>query len=181
MHGYPIYATWAGGPTDDRLLAFLTEITRWLAGGAAVLFSEFGLPTVPAEQDGQASPPMLVTETAAAAYTDRALNGLHAAGATGAMLWCANDYGPELWRDPPFDVAHHERHFGLWRSDRSPKAALAAVARHRGLMVLEPAAPTWIDIEPAEFYTPSGSHLARLYGRYGAAKHGEPRRPQPGG
>ena len=44
MHGYPIYAPWASGPTDEHLLGFLTEVTRWLGGGADVLFSEFGLP-----------------------------------------------------------------------------------------------------------------------------------------
>jgi hypothetical protein len=28
MHGYPIYARWADGPTDDLLLPFLARITR---------------------------------------------------------------------------------------------------------------------------------------------------------
>ena len=45
MHGYPIYADWAEGGTDDRLVPFLAEVTRWLGGGRDVLFSEFGLPT----------------------------------------------------------------------------------------------------------------------------------------
>ena len=31
MHGYPIYARWADGPTDERLLPFLADVTRWLA------------------------------------------------------------------------------------------------------------------------------------------------------
>lgn len=30
MHGYPIYAPWSQGPTDEHLLGFLTEVTRWL-------------------------------------------------------------------------------------------------------------------------------------------------------
>ena len=45
MHGYPIYARWADGPTDEQLLPFLADITRWLGGGRDVVFSEFGLPT----------------------------------------------------------------------------------------------------------------------------------------
>ena len=45
MHGYPIYARWADGPTDDELLSFLTRVTSWLGGGRDVLFTEFGLPT----------------------------------------------------------------------------------------------------------------------------------------
>ena len=45
MHGYPIYAHWADGPTDEHLLPFLAHVTRWLGEGRDVLFSEFGLPT----------------------------------------------------------------------------------------------------------------------------------------
>ncbi len=45
MHGYPGYATWADGPTDERVLPFLARLTRWLGGGADVLFAEFGVPT----------------------------------------------------------------------------------------------------------------------------------------
>ena len=63
MHGYPIYATWADGPLDPHLVPFLACITRWLGGGADVLFSEFGLPTVAA--GGAAGPvdgPALVPE-----------------------------------------------------------------------------------------------------------------------
>jgi endo-1,4-beta-mannosidase len=45
MHGYPIYARWAAGPTDEHLPPFLAHMTRWLGGGCDVLFSEFGLPT----------------------------------------------------------------------------------------------------------------------------------------
>ena len=42
MHGYPGYADWSCGPTDEHLVPFLAEITGWLAGGAPVLFEEFG-------------------------------------------------------------------------------------------------------------------------------------------
>lgn len=166
MHGYPIYAPWAAGPTDEHLLGFLTAVTSWLGNGADVLFSEFGLPTSieSSHRDGES---MLVDEQTAADYTDRALRGLRLAGATGAMLWCANDYIPAIWNDPPLDEATHERSFGLWRSDGSPKPSVDVVAAHRGLEVL--AALTdrpWIDIEPREFYTGRRSHLPRLYQQY---------------
>lgn len=168
MHGYPIYAPWASGPTDDRLLGFLTRITRWLGGDTNVLFSEFGLPTIPPGVAAGSSP-MLVEEQVSAAYTARALHEIRQAGATGAMLWCANDYPPAVWADPPFDTAHHERHFGQWRPDGSPKPAVATIAAYQGsdIMETEPEL-AWIDIEPAEFYRAGGSHLARLYGRYRA-------------
>ncbi len=45
MHGFPIYAAWSVGSTDDLTLPFLAEVTRWLANGAPILFEEFGLPT----------------------------------------------------------------------------------------------------------------------------------------
>ncbi len=164
MHGYPIYAPWANGSTDEVLLGFLTEITRWLGDGAPVLFSEFGLPTSPT---APVAPTMIVEEATAAAYTDRALHQLRAAGATGAMVWCANDYATEVWNDVPFDTAHHERHFGMWRQDGSAKPALGSIKSHRGLQLIEPDAERpWIDIDPAEFFTPDGSQLARLYQRY---------------
>src|SRR5581483_10738816 len=82
MHGYPIYARWADGPTDERLLAFLVRITRWLGAGRDVLFSEFGLSTYrradPRSVDGESS--LLVDEDAAAAYTAKALEALRCAG-----------------------------------------------------------------------------------------------------
>jgi hypothetical protein len=171
MHGYPIYASWAQGPTDEHLLAFLTEVTRWLGGGSDVLFSEFGLPTFRrGEQPTGEFGSMLVEERAAATYTDRALHALRGAGATGAMLWCYGDYSPAIWPAPPLDEATHERFFGLWRADGSPKPSVAAAAPHRGLEKVAVADDRpWIDIAPEEFYIDGGSHLARLYRRYRAS------------
>jgi endo-1,4-beta-mannosidase len=168
MHGYPIYAPWASGPTDEHLLGFLTRVTRWLGGGADVVFTEFGLPTS-ADSDGADSgaQSMLVDEATAAAFTDRALVNLRLAGAIGAMLWCANDYHPSIWDDPPLDEATHERSFGLWRADGSPKPSVATVRAASRLDVKrDPDELAWIDMETDEFYTNGGSHLARLYRRY---------------
>src|SRR5438045_8473932 len=96
MHGYPIYARWADGPTDDRLLPFLARVTCWLGEGRKLLFSEFGLPTYrPGDPTGHglrtASTPA-AEEAAAAAYTTRALEALRRAGCLGAMLWGYSDY-----------------------------------------------------------------------------------------
>lgn len=172
MHGYPIYATWAEGPTDEQVLPFLAHLTSWLGGGAEVLFSEFGLPTFrptgprPAGDD-RGSAFMLVEEGAAAAYTGRALSELQAAGCLGAMLWCFADYAPSTWVDPPLDEAIHERSFGLWRADGSPKPSVAAVeafvdAERQG----RPRDLDWIDIKPEQFTASPGLHLLRLYRRY---------------
>jgi endo-1,4-beta-mannosidase len=176
MHGYPIYARWAHGPTDDELLPFLARVTHWLGDGRDVLFTEFGLPTYrrgdPHEQRAGAT--RLVEEEAAAEYTTAALEGLRRSGCPGAFLWCFSDYDPALWQQPPFDLAPHERTFGLWRIDGSPKPAVAAVAAFVGAERCSPGyADAWIDIDRDEFRVDPGLQLPRLYRRYRAQSRDE--------
>ncbi len=172
MHGYPIYAPWAEGPTDEHVLPFLAELTSWLGGGADVLFSEFGLPTHGESDPGSErtrpeSSVVIVEEQAAAAYTERALVALHAAGCIGAMLWCYTDYAVSIWDEPPLDTAVHERAFGLWRADGSAKPSVAAAAAFDGITrVARPHDRDWLDLEPDEFYASPGLHVPRLYRRY---------------
>ncbi len=172
MHGYPIYAAWADGPTDEQLLPFLALITSWLGRRRDVLFSEFGLPTYRAGDSGGelarelASFP-LIEETTAAAYMGRALTAIHGAACSGAMMWCYTDYDPGVWAKPPFDEAVHERSFGLWRADGSPKPALAAIQAFVGTARIESTDDhAWLDIHPDEFYAQPMLHLSRLYRRY---------------
>lgn len=164
MHGYPAYTTWVDGPTDDRLLPFLALLTRWLAGGADILFEEFGLPTGP---PGGTGPATLTTESEAAAYTGRALDGLHRSGCAGALLWCFADYAPALHHRPPFDEAVHERTFGLWRADGSAKPAVAEITARVGrARMAPPVVAGWLDIGIDEFAADRRRHLARLYRQY---------------
>jgi endo-1,4-beta-mannosidase len=172
IHGYPIYADWAEGPTDEQLLPFLAHITGWLGQGCDVLFSEFGLPTYrsgdrTAEQALRRSSSPLVEEQAAAAYTERALVALRAAGCAGAMLWCYTDYDAAVWEKPPLDLAVHERSFGLWRADGSAKPSVAAIAAFAGAVRIDsPATTNWIDIDTDEFFVDPAVQLPRLYRRY---------------
>jgi len=172
MHGYPIYARWAEGPTDEHLLPFLAHLTRWLGGGVDVLFSEFGLPTYrrvdrEGERARRESAVVLVEEEAAATYTERALAALRGAGCTGAMVWCYTDYVQTIWAEPPLDCAVHERSFGLWRADGSHKPSVEVVEVFAGVdKVAASDGYEWIDIEPNEFYTVPGVQIARLYDRY---------------
>ncbi len=168
MHGYPIYAAWAESDTDEHVLPFLAHITRWLGEGSDVLFSEFGVPTIhsfsPTEPGGGSS---LIEEEAAAAYIQRALRVLHEAGCMGAMTWCYTDYSEELWGKAPFDEARHERFFGVWRADGSPKPSLGAIKNFAGTRRLASSPDcTWIDIGPNEFYLEPLVQLQRLYRRY---------------
>jgi endo-1,4-beta-mannosidase len=175
MHGYPIYADWAADPTDELVLPFLASVTSWLSGGKDVLFAEFGLPTYrrgdpDLQRHRQASSSALIEEREAAAYIERGLRALHKRGTTGAMLWCYADYDPLIWHEPPFDLAVHERFFGLWRADATPKPAVAEVAAYSGRTRVRPADDwRWIDLDPAEFYQHPRAHLARLYSRFRGA------------
>src|SRR5262249_32962364 len=126
---------------------------------------------------------VLVEEQAAAAYIDRALSALLDSGCTGALVWCHADYVPEIWQRPPLDVATHERSFGMWRADGSPKpvlsavgkfAALGAAPRTHAAQLLDDA---WIDVDPATFYRAPGSNLPRLYRRYCEARLSSPAPP----
>lgn len=172
MHGYPIYAPWARSSTDEALVPFLSRVTRWLGGGADVLFSEFGLPTYrdgdPAgERARAASASPLIEETEAAGYVGRVLPGLHRAGATGAMLWCYSDYEPATFAYPPLDEAIHERSFGLWRADGTPKPAVEVVKAFAGRTRLPPPdAEPWIDIDAQRYWRRPEVELPRLYERY---------------
>ena len=172
MHGYPLYARWADGATDEQVLPFLAHVTRWLGGDRELMFSEFGLPTYrrgdPAgESASRESAFPLVEEQVAAAYTERALAALRKAGCAGAMLWCYSDYVPATWGEPPLDAAVHERFFGLWRADGSPKPAVAAVEAFAGAeRFAAPGKRAWIDIEPHEFFAEPAVQLPRLYARY---------------
>jgi endo-1,4-beta-mannosidase len=168
MHGYPIYARWANGPTDEQLLPFLTRITRWLGEGRDVLFSEFGLPTsgcADPNRSAEGESSLLVDEDAAAAYTARALEALRRAGCVGAMLWCYSDYSAALWESPPLDLAQHERTFGLWRVDGSPKPSVAVLEAFVGAERCDGDREPWIDIEPDEYWRDPSRQLRRLYRR----------------
>jgi len=172
MHGYPIYADFAAGPTDARVLPFLGLVTRWL-GGCEVLFAEFGVPASPTEgfdadraQSSASVIPLLEAENAAA-FTRSAIEKLREFGFLGALLWCYADYAEALWSRPPLDEAAHERWFGLWSADGSPKRAVDEIHRFQGL----PRAPqqwdlAWIDVDADEFYTLPRQHLSRLYRRF---------------
>ena len=170
MHGYPIYADWAAGPTDSELVPFLAEVTRWLASGAPVLFEEFGAPTTPADAPVEG----LLDEAAAAAYTGRVLDGLRAVGCRGAFLWCFSDYASDLASVAPFDAAPHELGFGLWRADGTAKPAVAEVTSRAGAACIAPGSPAdWLDIDADTFAEDRRHHLRRLYGRFRASR-GQP-------
>ena len=108
-------------------------------------------------------------ETEAAGYVARTLDALRNCGTIGALLWCFADYHPDLFEQPPLDLATHERTFGLWRADQTPKPAVAEVAARRGqTCVAPPTTRPWLDVTVEEFAADRRTQLIRLYGRYRA-------------
>ena len=165
MHGYPIYTSWCRSPTDPELVAFLTDITRWL-GGKDVLFAEFGAATRDGDPESERGPSPLLTEDEAGRYIQSAFARLHAAGAVGGMVWCYTDYDRAIWSEPPLDRAPHERHFGVWRADGTPKPAAAALREWSGRPRVAPAPVSWSEIDRTEFYRARRETLVRLYRAY---------------
>ena len=155
MHGYPLYARWARGPSDAALVAYLAEVTRWL-GGKEVFFEEFGMPSRAPQEEAEADH-----------YVGQALDALHEVGTTGAMLWCFADYVTEIWDRPPLDHAPHERFFGLWRADGSPKPAARHLGRYAGVARRTAVGDAeWADVPPEHFYDDPAANLRRMYARY---------------
>jgi len=166
MHGYPMYLRWAGGRDDDRVLPFLAEVTRWL-GRKDVLFEEFGAPTRDArDPDARRAAEILLDEDEAARYTARAIDGISAAGCTGALLWCFADYARAIWHEPPLDDAVHERHFGVWRADGSPKPVVAELGRWSDAKRSPIPEDAWIDLRRDAFYLRPLQNLTQLYAAY---------------
>lgn len=166
MHGYPMYLRWARSKDDDRVLPFLASVTRWL-GGKDVLFEEFGAPTNDMrDPDAARVADMLLEEADGARYTAQAIDGLAAAGCTGALLWCYADYARSIWREPPLDAAIHERHFGLWRADGAPKPVVAELVRRRQTQRSPVPTVAWIDLPRADFFDRPLANLVQLYEAY---------------
>ena len=175
MHGYPIYTSWCRSPTDPELVAFLTEVTLWLAGGKKdVLFAEFGAATRDGDPEAEQGPSPVLTEDETARYIQSAYARLHAAGAIGGMVWCYADYDRAIWSEPPLDRAPHERHFGLWHADGTPKPAVAALGDWSGRPRVAPRQPDWSERDRTEFYRSPRETLMRLYRGYAAAPLARP-------
>ena len=83
------------------------------------------------------------------------------------MLWCYSDYEPATFAYPPLDEAIHERSFGLWRADGTPKPAVEVVRAFAGRTRLAPPdAEPWIDIDAERYWRRPEVELPRLYERY---------------
>ena len=110
------------------------------------------------------------TEAEGEAFYRAALAELQREGFLGAFAWCANDYAEFLWDQPPLDEKEHERFFGLFRADGSPKACLAPwrdlAAGTLPPSSLPPRGTDWIDSTPKRFWQDPIGELRRLYAQF---------------
>jgi endo-1,4-beta-mannosidase len=117
----------------------------------------------------------MASEEDAAAYYRAVLERLWRGGAMGALAWNYSDYPRDLWTEPPLDSALHERTFGVFRADGSPKPAVRVLRQFsrelsNGTLAkrLGPhgVAAVRLEVDPAEYYRDPASSLRRLYRRY---------------
>lgn len=172
MHGYPSYLSWVEDPLDVNVLPFLAVITEWL-GNKPVLLEEFGAPT--GREDVRAEAAIdclypLFNETEISNFYHRAIEMLHQEYTLGVLAWCFADYHPSLWNRPPLDRRFHERYFGLFRADHSPKPAVDAFSTTRLCRADRPEARqrhAWLKKHnPAQFYTAPIANLSAMYKEY---------------
>jgi hypothetical protein len=170
MHISPRHTQWSDGPLDAKVPLFLGLMTRWLAD-KDIIVGGLGRPTDPphgvlADFDGEALGEVrLNSEGEQAQYLRDALELLRDHGFAGAMARCFSDYDPSLWSKPPFDRRVHERFFGLFRWDGSPKPA-ANVMQQLPREGKEYEGPFRIDLNRQEFWTAPREHLSRIYGHF---------------
>ncbi len=125
MHGYSVYSKFSRGRLDANVVPFLCQLQQSFSG-KGVLFTEFGNPQCPpgiSRIDGFAC----LDEDEMARYGQAVIGRLQARGALGAFWWCWADYDSALAKVPPFDRAPHELHFGVVRSDGTPKPIAEAL------------------------------------------------------
>jgi endo-1,4-beta-mannosidase len=120
LHTYPMY--------NDKAATDLTYVNKNISyvqsAGKPVLVEEFGVPTIPQDKNEITHMPArhrLVSEEDQADYILGVIHQAREMGCLGAVAWCWTDYDQSLFEKYPFNTEIHERYFGLFRSDGSPK------------------------------------------------------------
>lgn len=160
MHTYSIYAKYSESSLDEDIVPFLGLITRWL-GSKEVLIEEVGIPSSDSFKDER-----VISEENAFNFYERLLKKLNNYPFIGTMFWCYGDYRKNLWDNPPLDENEHERYFGLFREDRSPKPFVSLIRDFQKKERKEGITYDWIDIEPEEYFKDHLTHLKRLYRKF---------------
>ncbi len=160
IHTYSVYAKWGDHLLDEDIVPFLAMITNWL-GQKDVLIEEVGIPSSNTYKND-----VVVSEEEAHNYYERLLKKLKHYPFLGVLFWCYGDYESSLWDSPPLDENPHERFFGLFRANKSPKPFINLINILREENKKKPLKYDWIDIEPSDYYKEPLDNLKRLYRRF---------------
>lgn len=167
MHAYSVYTDFTD-PLDPYFIPFTSLLTREL-GGKEVLMEEFGMPTTPGKTRRIPSATgkkvmlhYLINEGEAASWLEKTVKLTAAVGSLGAVYWNFSDYHKSLWERPPFDNAIHERFFGLFRGDGSPKPAAESIRKVKDELYSVVNLEMGLEI-PEEYYLNPKENLKRLY------------------
>lgn len=178
MHGYSIYSPLARRPLDPDYVPFTCALTSALAG-RPVLYEEFGLCTrQPDEPSGYLEVTLpygkkhrqwFSSEEEGGEFYRQVLPRLHRVGALGAFAWCFADYDRELWHKPPCDYVIHERFFGLFRADGTPKPAAHAIRVFAATApkVRAPEKSVKLPVAADVYYQDPQAYVPTLYERFG--------------
>ncbi len=178
MHGYSIYNLLARRALDPDYVPFTCALTSALAG-RPVLYEEFGVctqcPNAPSAYHGSGLKLLgkpkqyFSSEEDAAEYYAQVLPRLVRVGALGAFAWCFADYDQSLWDKPPCNQYIHERTFGLFRADGSPKPAAPVVRKFAATSpkVGPPERPVVLPVGAEVYYQNPRAYEPMLYERFG--------------
>lgn len=160
IHTYSIYASWADHLQDETVVPFLGMLTQWL-GSKEVLIEEVGIPSSKSIRH-----PKVVTEEEAYGYYERLLKRLLLSPYLGILFWCYGDYKNSLWETLPICENPHERFFGFFREDRSPKPFIPLLKEFKEKKQARPPSFEWIDISKEEYFKDPKTYLKQLYRRF---------------
>ena len=86
-----------------------------------------------------------------------------------ALAWCYSDYAPPLWALPPLKQNIHERYFGLFLHDGSPKKQLQAFHPSNWQDLRGGSQDNWSwleDFDPDNFYIDPPQQLTAMFAAY---------------
>jgi len=131
VHSYPMYEGKEATDSDHVLGTInLAGVTK-----KPIILAEFGVATNPENKEEKIHlkwasrewDQPFVTEESQASYLKETIQKAKDAGCVAALSWCWSDYNPKLFKALPFNYLIHERYFGLFRADGSPKPAATAL------------------------------------------------------
>lgn len=149
FHPYPHYTPWIDDPLDTDFFPFIIAFLHALTG-KPVFIQEFGLPAPKLQKADISRIKVCLAPKRSPRVFERqrlfsvpvyqkfilsALRKTRVSENLGMLLWCAHDYGEDIWNRPPLDTAAHERFFGFYDADGRRKTGALDLSKIRRIPV----------------------------------------------